>query len=333
MIRNLYSICFWVFSLGLPLLAKNTGADLPTPSTSSKAGDKAVPSPQLALAASDAKAKEQILKKQQIIVTPDIARGEVSPTLLAKEEQEKTSLLKTSVRKAGGGATTSSLVTQNSPVVRDITHGAIFPAPVAKQDSSMPTVIKAAFHDAQLSTETLPVVTRDSSTVAHTDVVTPVRTASGPVTTESGPDNTPSGERLARVTAYWADEGDYYTERGISATGVRLHDGHCAVDPNIIPYGSVVEVTGVGKFLAVDTGSAVINRTAAREGGHTEAERHAIVIDLYFEDSSEGERFAAGAAKYVSVTWWTPSAMGTDAKAARSLFADENWTKIQSKQL
>jgi len=176
-------------------------------------------------------------------------------------------------------------------------------------------------------------VTRTTSTVTHTDGVAPVRTALGPVVTDSDSESTVSGQRLARDTAYWASEGDYYTERGISATGVRLHDGHCAVDPNIIPYGSVVEVAGVGKFLAVDTGSAVIDRTAARESGHTAAERHAIVIDLFFEDESEGERFAAAAAKFVAVSWWTPSCMGTDAKAARSLFAEEDWTKIQSKQL
>ena len=142
-----------------------------------------------------------------------------------------------------------------------------------------------------------------------------------------------SGGRLARVTAYWAGEGDYYTGKCISATGVRLHEGHCAVDPNTIPYGSVVEIAGLGKYLAVDTGSAVISRTAAREAGRTAAERGALVVDLFFEDRSEGERFAASAAKFVSISWWTPSSTGSQAKAARSLFADENWTKIQSKQL
>jgi len=138
--------------------------------------------------------------------------------------------------------------------------------------------------------------------------------------------------RLARVTAYWASEGDYYTGKCISATGVRLHEGHCAVDPNIIPYGSVVEIAGVGKFLAVDTGSAVISRTAAREGGHTSAERSAIVVDLFFANHADGEKFAAGAAKYVSISWWTPRSADTQARA-RSLFAEEDWTKIQGKQL
>jgi 3D (Asp-Asp-Asp) domain-containing protein len=142
-----------------------------------------------------------------------------------------------------------------------------------------------------------------------------------------------SNGRLARVTAYWAGEGDYYTGRCMSATGIRLHDGHCAVDPNIIPYGSVVQIDGVGKFLAVDTGSAVISRTAAREGGHTSAERNAIVVDVFFEDSRDGERFAAGAAKFVSISWTTPSSLGSETQAAGSLIAEADWSKIQKKQL
>jgi 3D (Asp-Asp-Asp) domain-containing protein len=142
-----------------------------------------------------------------------------------------------------------------------------------------------------------------------------------------------AGERLARVTAYWAGEGDYYTRRLISATGVHLHDGHCAVDPSIIPYGSVVVIAGIGKYLAVDTGSAVIHRTAARESGHTSQERNALVIDLFFEDRSEGEKFAAAATRYATISWWTPTASNTLAKVARSLFAEEDWLKIQSKQL
>ncbi len=155
-----------------------------------------------------------------------------------------------------------------------------------------------------------------------------------PVTTYMADDagRTTSGGRLARVTAYWAGEGDYYTGKCISATGVRLHDGHCAVDPSIIPYGSIVEIAGVGKYLAVDTGSAVISRTAAREAGHNSAERNALVVDVFFEDAREGERFAAGSAKFVSISWWTPHSADAVARA-RSLFAEEDWTKIQSKQL
>lgn len=158
-------------------------------------------------------------------------------------------------------------------------------------------------------------------------------TTTEPVKIDSHPDRTKSGGRLARLTAYWASEGDYYTGRGISATGVRLHDGHCAVDPSIIPYGSVVEIAGVGKYLAVDTGSAVVSREAAKESGHTSAERGALVIDIFFESSREGEKFAASATKYASISWYTPSASSGEAKEARRLFADEDWDKIHSKQL
>ena len=144
--------------------------------------------------------------------------------------------------------------------------------------------------------------------------------------------NTPGG-KIARVTAYWPSEGDYYTRHGVASTGVHLHDGHCAVDPNIIPYGSVVALEGIGTFLAVDTGTAVVERTAAREAGKTYAEKHALVIDLFFASRRKGEAFAASAAKWAAVNWWTPGQKTTDAKSARGMFADEDWQKIQSKQL
>jgi len=147
------------------------------------------------------------------------------------------------------------------------------------------------------------------------------------------PASTPVGGRLARVTAYWPSEGDYYTRHSLAATGVRLHDGHCAVDPNIIPYGSVVAIAGIGTFLAVDTGTAVVERTAAREGGRTYAQRHALVVDLFFESRRKGEAFASSAARWAAISWWTPGSSSSSAKEARSLFADEDWQKIESKQL
>jgi 3D (Asp-Asp-Asp) domain-containing protein len=116
------------------------------------------------------------------------------------------------------------------------------------------------------------------------------------------------GQHLARVTAYWSGEGDYYTRHHLSATGVRLHNGHCAVDPSVIPYGSVVDIEGLGRYLAVDTGTAVVTRRAARESGHNRGERAALVVDLYFENRREGEKFAANGPKFAAVTWWTPSA-------------------------
>ncbi len=263
-----YGVCFLLTGMGLPLLAKSSGADIPTPSFSSKSASKTL-LPK-ANRSSVAQAKAITLKKAEIVVTSDKSRAAASLSLAAKQESSS------QVLKCG-----QPLVGQ--PILGDRIADASG-QPIRSEQT-----------------------TEDIHNAANT--------------------------RLARVTAYWASEGDYYTGRGISSTGVRLHDGHCAVDPNIIPYGSVVEIAGVGKYLAVDTGSAVVSRTAAREGGHTSAERNAIVVDVYFEDASEGERFAAGAAKYVSISWWTPSSVGVEARAARSLFADENWTKIQSKQL
>ena len=45
---------------------------------------------------------------------------------------------------------------------------------------------------------------------------------------------------------------------GMAATGVPVHRGIVAVDPNVIPLGSRVYVPGYGEALAADTGSAVI---------------------------------------------------------------------------
>jgi 3D (Asp-Asp-Asp) domain-containing protein len=120
------------------------------------------------------------------------------------------------------------------------------------------------------------------------------------------------GGRLARLTAYWSGEGDYYTGRGLSSTGIHLHNGHCAVDPRIIPYGSVVTIDGLGKYLAVDTGSAVISREAAKETGHNAEERAALVIDIYFESRADGERFSAGRAKFAKISWSSPTAVSAN---------------------
>jgi 3D (Asp-Asp-Asp) domain-containing protein len=84
---------------------------------------------------------------------------------------------------------------------------------------------------------------------------------------------------LARVTSYWANEG----KSGLYAsTGRRLRAGHCAVDPKRIPYGSKV-VFPDRACTAVDTGTAVVSRKAARECGRTTSQRNAIVVDRFFE--------------------------------------------------
>src|SRR5205814_8086465 len=81
---------------------------------------------------------------------------------------------------------------------------------------------------------------------------------------------------LARVTVYWARGGhgaDGYTRQHKSATGQRLRQGHCAVDPRKIPYGSRVVLPDGSTLAAVDTGSAVRNRKAARRLGRSRDER------------------------------------------------------------
>src|SRR6266480_7923915 len=82
---------------------------------------------------------------------------------------------------------------------------------------------------------------------------------------------------LARVTVYWAHGGrgaDRYTRQHKSATGLRLQQGHCAVDPRRIPYGSRVVLPDGTNLSAGDTGTAVQNRQAARRSGRTNYERN-----------------------------------------------------------
>jgi hypothetical protein len=70
-----------------------------------------------------------------------------------------------------------------------------------------------------------------------------------------------------------------------------LRPGHCAVDPRRIPYGSKVTLPD-GALLAVDTGSAVVSRKAARRSGRTAQERSAVVIDRFFETKQQALSWA-----------------------------------------
>jgi 3D (Asp-Asp-Asp) domain-containing protein len=84
---------------------------------------------------------------------------------------------------------------------------------------------------------------------------------------------------LARVTVYWRSEG---SGESASWTGARLREGHCAVDPRKIPFGSRV-VFDDACCVAVDSGPAVLSRKAARLSGRNSRERDALVIDRFFE--------------------------------------------------
>ena len=82
---------------------------------------------------------------------------------------------------------------------------------------------------------------------------------------------------LARITVYWPGEGQLRA----CSNGARLRDGHCAVDPQRIPYGSRVVFPDT-ECVAVDSGPGVVRRTAARACARTSAQRNALVIDRFF---------------------------------------------------
>jgi hypothetical protein len=100
---------------------------------------------------------------------------------------------------------------------------------------------------------------------------------------------------LARVTSYCAGEGSKY-----ASTGQRLRAGHCAVDPERIPYGSKV-VFPDGVCTAVDTGPAVVNRKAARLCGRTASELEAIVVDRFFETKLEAVTWANAHSEFMTL--------------------------------
>lgn len=92
---------------------------------------------------------------------------------------------------------------------------------------------------------------------------------------------------LARVTVYWRAE-----DQNRASTGPRLRVGHCAVDPSKIPYGSTV-VFPDASTVAVDTGPAVVSRTAARRAGRTPGQRNALVVDRFFETKAQASAWVA----------------------------------------
>lgn len=61
------------------------------------------------------------------------------------------------------------------------------------------------------------------------------------------------------ATAYTANTATAYPT-GFTATGVLAHQGIVAVDPSVIPLGSMVFVPGYGIAVAADTGGAIIGR-------------------------------------------------------------------------
>jgi 3D (Asp-Asp-Asp) domain-containing protein len=119
---------------------------------------------------------------------------------------------------------------------------------------------------------------------------------------------------LARVTAYWRAEGC-----GLRASwnGARLRDGHCAVDPKKIPFGSQVVFDDVA-CIAVDTGPDVVSRKAARACGRNAAERSAIVIDRFFETKEKAIAWTSRHPQFVKV-WIVPP--GSPSRTGRNRVA------------
>jgi hypothetical protein len=121
---------------------------------------------------------------------------------------------------------------------------------------------------------------------------------------------------LARVTVYWASGGggsDRWSRQHICSTGARLRAGHCAVDPRRIPYGSKVTLPD-GTLLAVDTGSAVVSRKAARRAGRTFFERSALVIDRFFETKRQALLWANTHPLFMTVRVLAPEPRRTTAQ-------------------
>ena len=99
---------------------------------------------------------------------------------------------------------------------------------------------------------------------------------------------------LARITVYWHREG---SGEHASWNGTRLCEGHCAVDPKRIPYGSKV-IFPDAACVAVDTWTgcgqsqscALVRAAAGRAQGH----RHRPV----FRQQTEGARVGKSASSF-----------------------------------
>src|SRR5262249_24762870 len=119
---------------------------------------------------------------------------------------------------------------------------------------------------------------------------------------------------LARVTVYWRGEG---SGEHASWNGQQLRDGHCAVDPKKIPYGSKV-VFGDATCVAVDTGTKVVNRKAARSSGGNAAERNALVIHRFFDTKQKALAWAKTPPHFMTVRIQTPGTKVVATKNPRS---------------
>ncbi len=76
------------------------------------------------------------------------------------------------------------------------------------------------------------------------------------------------------ATGYSADDPQQGTNN-ITATGKEIKKGMIAVDPDVIPLGTKVEIKDMGTFTAEDTGGKIRGNR----------------IDIYFETKSQAQEF------------------------------------------
>lgn len=122
---------------------------------------------------------------------------------------------------------------------------------------------------------------------------------------------------LARVTVYWRGEG---SGESASSTGARLREGHCAVDPGKIPFGSRV-VFDDACCVAVDSGPAVRSRKAARLSERNSRERNALVIDRFFETKRKAMAWAETHPHFMTV-WIIPPGSSSPKEGSQRPNAD-----------
>ncbi len=124
----------------------------------------------------------------------------------------------------------------------------------------------------------------------------------------------------------------YAPRRGLDRCSVARRTLCCRSEH--YPVRSVVAIAGLGTFLAVDTGTAVIERKAAREGPAAPTRKGTRWSSIFSSKAAarvrrlppllrSGPRSAGG----------HPARRPTTPRPRAAMFADEDWQKIQSKQL
>ena len=141
-----------------------------------------------------------------------------------------------------------------------------------------------------------------ASAIIHKNHIPAKLIAPAPVIAKIKPAPIAKSTTLARVTYYYPGE-DSYTNKLQTSTGVTAHVGICAVDPKKIPFYKKVYLSGIGVFRALDSGSAVVSRKAAKESAHNKAERNALVVDVYCSSAHQARIMELNNPAYVAVYW------------------------------